>query len=469
VASEDERDMMTDLVRRVREMTEQVGCRRGKPILIMIRVPDSIEYSRDMGLDVERWLREGLVDLLVTTCYFQLNPWEYSVALGHKYGVPVYAGLSEARVKGEGRFRRGQIECYRGRAANAWAAGVDGIYVFNYFNPRGAVFRELGDPRSLGTMDKLYFVTVRDGGPDRFLAKGSQYQSIPLLTPDHPTSLGPSRPLSVPLSVAEDLSQTRAGPPPEVTLHLEIPGLASAEQVSVQLGGQTLPGGRLHQGWIDCPVPLSAIRPEKRQLRLTIVPSPSSPADAWNIAYHGRGLPAKPWRRDPGSAQTEEKPLDGGLRIADRGCQPGDYLYYRYAWGLEPGEPIVAEARVKVISGSSYLILCNGDAQERLGLWPDHIDLWSRRKLRYDMNTTDDFHVYRIETNGRDLAVYVDGRLRLDAKGLFTPSAAKARSEIAFGAANSGMVGEAVWASVRTRSNHHVCHDAVLSVRYPKK
>ena len=52
-----------------------------------IRVPDSVEFSRGLGLDVERGCSDGLADLLVTTCYFQLNPWQYSVELGHKYGV----------------------------------------------------------------------------------------------------------------------------------------------------------------------------------------------------------------------------------------------------------------------------------------------------------------------------------------------------------------------------------------------
>ncbi|MBU0606835.1 MAG: hypothetical protein KKI08_03065, partial [Armatimonadetes bacterium] len=38
-ASDEERDMMTDLVRRIRAMTEREGMRRGRPILIAIRVP----------------------------------------------------------------------------------------------------------------------------------------------------------------------------------------------------------------------------------------------------------------------------------------------------------------------------------------------------------------------------------------------------------------------------------------------
>ena len=97
---------MTDLMRRVREMTEEAGCRRGRPILVSMRVPDSVGFCRDMGFDLRGGSGEGLVDMLITTCYFRLNPWEYSVELGHKYGVRVYPCLSDSRVKGETRFRR---------------------------------------------------------------------------------------------------------------------------------------------------------------------------------------------------------------------------------------------------------------------------------------------------------------------------------------------------------------------------
>lgn len=54
VASDEERDMMTDLIRRTREMTERIGMVRGRPILIAIRVPDCVDYSRDIGLDMGR-------------------------------------------------------------------------------------------------------------------------------------------------------------------------------------------------------------------------------------------------------------------------------------------------------------------------------------------------------------------------------------------------------------------------------
>jgi hypothetical protein len=65
-AGEEELKMMTDLVKRIRAMADREGAKRGKPILLTIRVPDSVEFCRAMGLDVERWLQEELVDILET-------------------------------------------------------------------------------------------------------------------------------------------------------------------------------------------------------------------------------------------------------------------------------------------------------------------------------------------------------------------------------------------------------------------
>ena len=205
-ASDEERAMMTDLMRRIRKMTEERGMERGRPILVTVRVPDSVGYCRDMGFDIEKWLEEGLVDILVTTCYFRLNPWEYSVELGHKYGVQVYPCLSDSRVRGETRFRRSSVESYRGRAMNAWKAGADGMHLFNSFNPNAAIWKELGDPEGLLTKDKLYFVHTRDDRPQRFLACGLDYRTVDLLGPGHGRQVTVGKPVCVSVPVGDDLA-----------------------------------------------------------------------------------------------------------------------------------------------------------------------------------------------------------------------------------------------------------------------
>jgi len=417
---------------------------------------------------VERWLQDGLFDMLVTTCYFRLNPWETSIALGHKYGVPVYPCISDSRVKGEGRFRRGSVESYRGQALEAWAAGADGIHLFNLFDVfggRSPVFKEVGDPKVLQTMNKLYFATVRDGRPDSWLAAGSKYRNLPILTPGYPKTITASKPLSLDLAIGEDFdASTKA----QATLHLQMPTLRNSRDVCVKLNGHELTAGKLAKDWLDINVNPAWIKKGANQIEVTVNPQPVASDGQWTVAYEGDKKPVKPWTRDSGSVRTEERLANGTLTIADRGTVAGDYHYYRYPWGADPAGKSVVEARVKVVSGLSRVIITNGEAQERLELQPDRIELWSCKAIHYAMDTTKDFHVYRIVTQGKDVKVYVDGELRLDAPGAYVKTAAN-RNEVCFGAYDSTSVGEACWDYVRARVDSQSCQDLVLRVAYPKK
>lgn len=150
-------DMMTDLVRRVRKMCDEVGAKRGRPMLIAVRVPDSVGYAKAIGLDYVRWMDEDLIDIVTGTCYFHLEPWENMVALCKRYDVPFYACLSASRIVDPKQPEAtGRIEAWRGEALRAWEAGVSGIYTFNRFNPKDPIFRELGDPELLRTLPRTY-------------------------------------------------------------------------------------------------------------------------------------------------------------------------------------------------------------------------------------------------------------------------------------------------------------------------
>ena len=157
VVTEEHCDQMTALLRRIRKMTEDVGLTRNRPILIAVRVPDSIGYAKAIGLDLIQWLEEDLVDIVSGSGYFHLEPWENLVALGRQYDVPVYAVISGSRMVDPSHPEgKGAIRAWRGEAANAWGAGVDGIYTFNRFDPLDPIFRELGDPVKLETLESTY-------------------------------------------------------------------------------------------------------------------------------------------------------------------------------------------------------------------------------------------------------------------------------------------------------------------------
>ena len=302
VASQEELDMMTDLMQRIRAMTEEVGRERGRPILVAIRVPDSVEFSRDMGFDLERWMSEGLVDILITTGYFRLNPWEYTVDLAHRYDVAAYPCLADSRVKGESRFRRASIAGYRGRAMNAWAAGADGLHTFNLFHPTSAIFREIGDPAGMATMNKLYFATVRDGNPNSWLAGGDSYRTIPILTPGNPMGLSAGKPLEVAVIVGEDIEAARAaGAEPTVVLHTEIPGIKRAEQVRVTLNDHELGEATVADGWLDYPLSLEWLTRGANRVTIELVAKELPGADEWSLVWDAADgeLPKAPFSRDP--------------------------------------------------------------------------------------------------------------------------------------------------------------------------
>ncbi|MCX6991922.1 MAG: hypothetical protein NT011_02140, partial [Kiritimatiellaeota bacterium] len=250
LASQAELDMMTNLMRRIRKMTQAEGIKKGKPILVSIRVPDSVEYCRAIGLDLEKWLAEGLVDMLVVTCYFQLNPWEYSAKLGHKYGVPVYAGLSESRVQvgmapgWPQDFQRNSTLFYRGYAMQAWQSGVDGIYMFNYFNPKAPAWRELGDKKELLVKSKVYFMSPRGvGSPGFYVQGGEKFRNTntPTLSVDRPISLLSTQPEKMALVMAEDFPGAEQRKlRPEITCHLWMKNMETGDRVDVKMNGRLL-------------------------------------------------------------------------------------------------------------------------------------------------------------------------------------------------------------------------------------
>lgn len=245
---EEELSQMTGLLRRVREMTETVGRRRGRPILVAVRVPDSVEYCRFIGLDLERWLQDGLVDLLVVSGYTQLNNWEYSVKLGHKYGVKVYPSLDEPRVRDEAaRKFRSSLATYRGRAMNVWAAGADGVYMFNYFNPNSPLWNELGDPAELRKLDRNYFASVR--GVGSMPVPHQKFMKVAVLNPANPIAVEQGKPARVEFQVGEDAPEMNKEM--RVVLHLQFKPACDPQQLRAVLNGKELPAGTVRDSWIE--------------------------------------------------------------------------------------------------------------------------------------------------------------------------------------------------------------------------
>lgn len=227
VASPAERALMTGLMRDIRQLANEVGRRRGRYFVLAMRAPDSAAFCRDVGIDLERWLAEGLVDIWIGSGYFRLSPWGESVALAHRHGVKFYASLDESRIE-RACLRRGGLRFIPGREtlpayaavmANALASGADGIYVFNR---EGEFLRKIAqlDPSPANMSDKIYFVRYRGSGgytPEHWLKGGSRHDRLPKLDPGCARESGfpayrPGSRVSFDLMVGDDFAAVRQKP-----------------------------------------------------------------------------------------------------------------------------------------------------------------------------------------------------------------------------------------------------------------
>jgi len=237
--------------------------------LIAMRVPDSVEYCRAIGLDIEKWLAGDLLDLLVVSSYFQLDEWEYSVALGHKYDVKVYPSLDESRVADEhARNMRSSPLAYRGRAAEVWAARADGVYMFNAFDPKDPLWRELGDPKALTGQDCDYFGSTRgavraNGGN---LPMGP-FQKIETLNPANPKALEPGGSRIARLNAGGGFSDQDAV---KLTLRLKFDPPTAPEVLQVSINGQALAPEAGDKGWLHCPVQPTQVRPGVNRIEVKL-------------------------------------------------------------------------------------------------------------------------------------------------------------------------------------------------------
>ena len=273
--SDDERALMTGLMQRIRTMTETEGLKRGRPILVAMRLPDSVEFCRAVGLDLEKWLKDGLLDLLIPSGYFQLNEWKYSVDLGHQHGVKVYPSFDESRVKDEaaGKLRR-SVMAYRGRALNAWQAGADGVYLFNSFNPKSPLWRELGSREGLASLDADYFASIRGLGA----AAGGTYphagfMRIPDLNPTRPIALRPGTPAKVRLNVGSEGTAQGPAAQPTIQLRVQFKTPLPPEAAVVKLNGVTLDKGRANERWLEFAVLPKDLHAGANQLEVTLSPT----------------------------------------------------------------------------------------------------------------------------------------------------------------------------------------------------
>ena len=183
----EQREHITEFLRRVRQETLEVEQKRGWPVLLAARIPDNLIGCHFDGIDVETWVHGNLVDLLALGVRsYELAIDQFRTIIGDK-SIQILGTLDDHHCT-DG-YSWPPIEVWRSVVANWWQQGVDAIQTFNWgvappevarrlkVKIHGAYFYgtrmipvyqqaygELGNPEKLKYLNKHFVVQRRGGG-----------------------------------------------------------------------------------------------------------------------------------------------------------------------------------------------------------------------------------------------------------------------------------------------------------------
>ena len=212
--SRERQHLMTDLFRRIRDMLDVEGRRKGKKLLLGVRVPETVEECHDCGLDIPTWITTGILDYVSpgNSMYSNHNAqWEEFSSLMEGTscrllpGIMPFCSASDARsdtvpwalqpntgksgttdhmaFQSRVYLRPMTSDNYRALANNMYGAGADGVSSFNYqeqytgnligdFPGSLAILRELKDPEAVRSRHRTYLFRSMLGGVDYHGAPG---------------------------------------------------------------------------------------------------------------------------------------------------------------------------------------------------------------------------------------------------------------------------------------------------------
>jgi len=175
--AQDRAHLMTELLTSVRAGLDDAGKREGRFLVLSVRAPATLATCRGAGLEVERWIADGLVNLIIPSPSITLShdmPVDEWVTLARVRGVKIHPGIlprtqfhwpfveaPTAASYGIAANENVGGPLVRGTVRNFLAMGASGFEMYNYNLPAKAEFARatleaLADP---WRGDRVYAIT----------------------------------------------------------------------------------------------------------------------------------------------------------------------------------------------------------------------------------------------------------------------------------------------------------------------
>ncbi len=245
------RENVTEFLRELRKATLELEAKRGHPILLSARVPETAEGCRQDGLDIAEWAKERLVDsLTVGSRSFEVDLESFRRETGSSIRLfPCFDAHHQSDA-----YADPPAEVLDAVFANWWDQGADGIVLFNlyacdwdtYRSTAAAPFRThghsleqvlpvLGDSALLAPLDKTFVVERRGGYPwENGAANNNRGKQLPRVLKNS------GAPETVFLQVCDPVAER--GDLSELFLDVLVYGVLPGDRLSVRFNGAELDG-----------------------------------------------------------------------------------------------------------------------------------------------------------------------------------------------------------------------------------
>jgi hypothetical protein len=251
----EEREGITQFLAEVRAMLLARGAERGRPFLLSVRIPETMEGCRMDGIDVEEWARRNLVDILV--------PGTRSI----RVDLPAFAGVVSGKnirliPSFDGwhvpdGYQIQSIEFLRGVYGNFLRQGADGVGTFNWAagspclaleigaipgpSPQETACSEIGNLNTMRNKPRFHAADRRGGYP-----YGEGYFSQNLAAPLPARLRNDGTPVNFPLPVWEEVYAADS-----VILRLVCFNLLPKDEIEVTFNGRKLISLLRDENWKD--------------------------------------------------------------------------------------------------------------------------------------------------------------------------------------------------------------------------
>ena len=236
------RHLITDMLRRIRARMDEVAASTGRDLEILVRVPPTLADSARIGLDVETWIREGIVD---------------TVAAGGGF-IPLHAPVEEfvEAAKNTDCLILGAIESLRPAteeesvhaiASRLYQGGASGLYLFNFWHKsadwKRRALNVLTDPDQLARATKRYEMEYMERLAPNDLHSYAFRYAVPAV--QLPVDLGfnlTGRGAELSLTIGDDMEGAAAdGEIAWCTLDLGFSDITAEDEIEVLVNGVSLP------------------------------------------------------------------------------------------------------------------------------------------------------------------------------------------------------------------------------------